>query len=63
MIARFHHAADRELATAMEVGERRGEGLGQHLLEGVERVVGLLCEFPDIGVPLDEHRRRFPLHR
>jgi toxin ParE1/3/4 len=63
VIARFHRAADRELATAMEVGERRGEGLGQHLLEEVERVVGLLCEFPDIGEPVDEHRRRFPLKR
>jgi hypothetical protein len=28
MIAHFHKAAERELAAAMEVGERRGSGLG-----------------------------------
>jgi hypothetical protein len=32
-------------------------------LEEVERVVALLCEFPDIGERLDDKRRRFPLRR
>jgi len=63
MIASFHPAAERELAAAMEVGEERGRGLGNDLLVEVERVVALLCEFPDIGERLDEKRRRFPLRR
>jgi plasmid stabilization system protein ParE len=63
MIARFHPAAERELAAAMEVGERRGSGLGDDLLDEVERVVALLCEFPDVGERLDDKRRRVPLRR
>ena len=63
MIARFHRAAEHELAAAMEVGEERGRGLGRDLLDEVERVVALLCEFPEIGERLDESRRRFPLRR
>jgi toxin ParE1/3/4 len=63
MIARFHPAAERELAAAMEVGEERGRGLGDDLLDEVERVLALLCEFPDIGERLDDTRRRFPLRR
>jgi toxin ParE1/3/4 len=63
MIARFHRAAERELAAAMEVGEERGTGLGDDLLDEVERVVALLCEFPDLGERLDDKRRRFPLRR
>ena len=46
MIARFHRAAERELAAAMKVGEERAKGLGTDLLYEVERVVALLCEFP-----------------
>ena len=63
MIARFHRAAERELAAAMEAGEDRGTGLGDDLLNEVERVVALLCEFPDIGERLDDKRRRFPIRR
>ena len=63
MIARFHRAAERELAAAMEVGEERGTGLGDDLLDEIERVVALLCEFPDLGERLDDKRRRFPLRR
>jgi toxin ParE1/3/4 len=63
MIASFHRAAEAELAAAMEVGEERGRGLGDDLLDEVERVVALLCEFPDLGERLDDKRRRFPLRR
>jgi toxin ParE1/3/4 len=63
VIAGFHPAAERELAAAMEAGEKRGSGLREDLLEEVERVVALLCEFPDIGERLDDKRRRFPLRR
>lgn len=63
MIARFHRAAESELSAAMEAGEERGSGLGEELLEEVERAVALLCELPDIGQPLDDRRRRIPLRR
>lgn len=63
MIARFHRAAERELAAAIEIGEERGGGLGQELLEEVERTVALLCQFPEVGEPLDGQRRRLSLKR
>jgi len=63
MIARFHRAAELELAAAMNDGEERATGLGAELLDEVERVVALLCEFPQLGIALDERRRRFPLQR
>jgi hypothetical protein len=59
----FHPAAEQELAAAMEIGEERGFGLGAELLLEVRRIVALLCETPNIGEPLDKHRRRFPLRR
>jgi toxin ParE1/3/4 len=63
MTPRFHRAAEEELAAAMEVGEARATGLGTDLLHEVRRVVDLLCDAPDIGAPMDELRRRFPLQR
>jgi hypothetical protein len=57
----FHPAAEQELAAAMRIGEERGSGLGAELLSEVRRIVALQCETPNIGEPLDEHRRRFPL--
>jgi toxin ParE1/3/4 len=63
MTPRFHPAAIEELAWAIKVGEERGAGLGRELLIEVQRVVHLLCETPEIGKPLDERRRRFPLAR
>jgi plasmid stabilization system protein ParE len=63
MTPRFHPAALRELASAMNIGEERASGLGRELLLEVRRVVEVLCDTPRIGQPLDEHRRRFPLKR
>ena len=63
MIPRFHPAAEMELAAAIDVGEERGAGLGDELLQEVRRVTALLCDFPEIGERLDAHRRRFPLKR
>ena len=37
--------------------------LGAELLIEVRRIVALLCDTPNIGEPLDFHRRRFPLRR
>jgi hypothetical protein len=63
MTPRFHPAAHRELAAAMSVGEERARGLGRELLAEVRRVVELLCNTPNIGEPLDQNLRRFPLTR
>jgi toxin ParE1/3/4 len=63
MTPRFHPAAERELAAAINVGETRGAGLGLELLQEVRRVVAMLCDAPQIGEPLDPLRRRFPLRR
>jgi toxin ParE1/3/4 len=63
MIPVFHPAAETELAAAMKIGEERAWGLGAGLLSEVRRVVALLCDSPNIGEPLDELRRRFPLRR
>jgi toxin ParE1/3/4 len=63
MTPRFHPAARRELAAAMNVGEERAPGLGRELLIEARRVVELLCDTPHIGQPLDDNVRRFPLSR
>jgi plasmid stabilization system protein ParE len=61
MTPRFHPAAEKELAAAMDVGEARGTGLGLELLREVQRVTALICNFPELGEKLDAIRRRFPL--
>jgi toxin ParE1/3/4 len=59
----FHPAAQEELAAAVKIGEMRAAGLGLELLRETQRVVALLCDLPDIGEPLDDGYRRFPLRR
>lgn len=59
----FHPAAQEELAAAVKIGEMRAAGLGLELLREAQRVVALLCDRPDIGEPLDDRYRRFPLRR
>ena len=63
MKVEFHPAAEVELAAAVEVGEARAPGLGAELLHEVRRVAALVSELPDIGEPLDQRHRRFPLRR
>ena len=63
MTPRFHPAARRELEAAVTVGEERAAGLGRELLNEVRRVLALLCGTPQIGQPLDDPCRRFPLKR
>jgi len=46
-----------------EIGDLRAAGLGLELLRETQRVVALLCDLPDVGEPLDERFRRFPLRR
>jgi len=59
----FHPAAQEELAAAVKIGDMRAAGLGLELLRETQRVVALLCDLPDIGEPLDDRYRRFPLRR
>jgi plasmid stabilization system protein ParE len=59
----FHPAAQEELAAAVKTGDLRAAGLGLELLRETQWVVALLCDLPDIGEPLDERYRRFPLRR
>lgn len=63
MTPEFHPAAQEELAAAVRTGDMRAAGLGLELLRETQRVVALLCDLPDIGEPLDERYRRFPLQR
>jgi toxin ParE1/3/4 len=59
----FHPAAQEELTAAVNIGDLRATGLGLELLRETQRVVALLCDLPDIGEPLDDCYRRFPLRR
>ncbi|MEX0734080.1 MAG: type II toxin-antitoxin system RelE/ParE family toxin [Steroidobacteraceae bacterium] len=63
MTPEFHPAALEELAAAVKIGDMRAAGLGLELLRETQRVVALLCDLPDIGEPLDDRYRRFPLRR
>lgn len=63
MTPEFHPAAQEELAAAVNIGDTRAAGLGLELLLEMQRVVALLCDLPDVGEPLDERYRRFPLRR
>jgi plasmid stabilization system protein ParE len=63
MKARFHPAAEQELAAAVALGEARGLGLGLEFLAEAKRVAAFLCDTPRIGEPLDASHRRFPMRR
>ena len=63
MTPEFHPAAQEELAAAVKIGDMRAIGLGLELLRETQRVVALLCDLPDVGEPLDDRYRRFPLRR
>lgn len=63
MTPEFHPAAQEELAAAVKIGDMRAAGLGLELLLETQRVVALLCDLPNVGEPLDERYRRFPLRR
>jgi len=63
MTPEFHPAAQTELAAAVKIGNERSPLLGGELMDEVRRVIALLCDMPQIGEPLDERHRRFPLNR
>jgi hypothetical protein len=59
----FHPAAERELAAAAMLGERRSAGLGVALVAESRRIAELLSKAPTIGELIDARHRRFPLSR
>lgn len=63
MRAKFHPAAQQELAAALNFGESRGAGLGAELLVETQGLTELLCITPLMGEAMDERHRRFPLRR
>lgn len=55
-------AAD-ELIDAADLYESDVRGLGREFMSEVERVIGVLIEFPVLGAKHDEIHRRIPLRR
>ena len=59
----FHPSAQTELTQAIHYYETRVPGLGSELLDEVRRAISLICEFPELGPPIWETRRRILLDR
>jgi len=53
MTPEFHPAAQTERAAAVKIGSERSPVLGRALMDEVRGVIGLLCDMPQIGEPLD----------
>lgn len=57
-------AAEFDLQVAVDFyAAHAGKRLAALFLAEFERVMNLLCEFPDIGTPLSQGRRTFPMRR
>ena len=54
----FHPEAEAELSDAALFYESRVNGLGQFFLAEVQRIVALICAFPDAGAPIRPQLRR-----
>lgn len=63
MRPQLHPAAADELGAAFDHYQSLSPGLGFDLIDEVERVATLLCHSPNIGQPLSQRHRRFPLRR
>ena len=61
MIPAFHPDAAAELAAAVKGGIKFGTTVGFKLRAETFRIVKLLCQSPNIGEPLIEQYRKFPL--
>jgi toxin ParE1/3/4 len=59
----FHPSAQSELNHAATYYESRVPGLGAEFMDEVQRVVTLICQFPDIGPVIWETRRRALVRR
>jgi plasmid stabilization system protein ParE len=59
----FHPEAELELYEAAQRYEAEISGLGIRFGDEVERVVGLLLEYPEMGARVDDNLRHFVLRR
>ncbi len=59
----FLAEAEEEMMEAAVFYQEQAEGLGEKFLDDVERATQLLSEQPLIGQQIDNHLRRFLLHR
>jgi plasmid stabilization system protein ParE len=58
----FHPEAEQELTEATFFFELRRTGLGISFKNAVETAIVLICEYPELGSPLDDIRRRMIVH-
>lgn len=59
----FHVAAQFELDQAIAYYESRESGLGEQFLAEARRILSLISDYPEIGAPIWNTRRRFLLDR
>jgi len=59
----FHPEAEAELFEAASHYESQLTGLGQAFTAEAERIISLLCAYPDVGSPLGSRRRRMSMDR
>ena len=59
----FHPAASEEIVETTAYYEREVPGLGDGFITEVERVIGVLCDQPNIGQIVGEEFRRILLAR
>ena len=59
----FHPAASEEIVETTAYYEREVPGLGDSVMTEVERVIGVLCDQPNIGQIVGEEFRRILLAR
>lgn len=54
----FHPGAVQDIVDAVRFyRQTAGQAVAARLLRELQRVIALLCTFPDLGAPLDEGRR------
>jgi plasmid stabilization system protein ParE len=54
----FHPEAEAEFTAAAIFYETRIAGLGARFVDAVEAAVAYICEYPDVGTPVDRSGRR-----
>ncbi|HWP38110.1 MAG TPA: type II toxin-antitoxin system RelE/ParE family toxin [Gemmatimonadales bacterium] len=63
MTAAFHPLAAAELTDAAVFYEGQAQGLGSDFLDEIERLVGLVSAYPDLGHPQPGDIRTIPARR
>lgn len=59
----FHPVADEELQTSVLYYERQVEGLGSEFVDAVEHAIGIIQEYPEVGIKFSSHTRRYLVER